>query len=102
VFDLVFFAVYLGLTHALVRLLLRGRSAGLSATFRIVAYSQVGQLVNWLPTVGLAIGFVYASVLAVIALRRMHDASWAVAVAVVALPLVLGGCAAAAYFLITG
>jgi hypothetical protein len=56
VFDLVFFAVYLGLTHALVRLLLRGRSAGLSATFRIVAYSQVGQLVNWLPTVGLAIG----------------------------------------------
>ena len=102
VFDLVLFAVYLGVTHAVVRLLLRGQSAGLPATFRILAYGQVGQLVNWLPTVGLAIGLVYASVLAVIGIRRMHDASLAVAVAVVALPLVSAGCAAAAYFVIAG
>jgi hypothetical protein len=74
-FDLVFFAAYVAVTHSLVLLLLRSNSAGLSATLRIVAYGQVSQLVNWLPSVGLALGLAYGSVLAVIGVRRMHGAS---------------------------
>lgn len=88
-FDLAFFAVYLGVMHATVLVLLRDRSAGLNATFQIVAYGQVSQLVNWLPTVGLGIGLVYGSVLAVLGVRRVHGARLSVAVAVVTLPLAL-------------
>ena len=95
-FDLGFFAVYLVVTHAMVFALLRDRSAGLSGTFRILAYGQVSQLVNWLPTLGLVIGLVYGSVLAVLGVRRVHGASVAVAVSVVALPLVIALCLVAA------
>jgi hypothetical protein len=96
-FDLVFFAAYVALTHAFVLLVLRRGSAGPATTFRIVAYSQVSQLVNWLPTVGLAVGLLYGSVLAVIGIRRMHGASLRAAVAVVLLPLVLAAAGYAAY-----
>lgn len=99
-FDLVFFAAYLALTHAAVLILLLRRSAGLSATFRIVAYGQVSQLVNWVPLVGLALGLVYGSVLAVIGVRRMHDAGRGLAVAVVALPVVLAAGLLGAYVVI--
>jgi hypothetical protein len=68
----------------------------LSGTFRILAYGQVSQLVNWLPTLGLVIGLVYGSVLAVLGVRRVHGASVAVAVSVVALPLVIALCLVAA------
>jgi hypothetical protein len=95
-FDLGFFAVYLVVTHAMVRALLRDPSAGLSGTFRILAYGQVSQLVNWLPTVGLVVGLVYGSILAVLGVRRVHGASVAAAVAVVALPLVVAACLFAA------
>jgi len=89
VFDLVFFALYVLITHGLVALVLRGSSAGMSTTFRIVAFSQISQLVNWIPTVGLAIGLVYGSVLAVIGIQKLHDASLSRAIAIVAIPLVL-------------
>jgi hypothetical protein len=101
-FDLVFFAAYVAVTHSLVLLLLRSNSAGLSATLRIVAYGQVSQLVNWLPSVGLALGLAYGSVLAVIGVRRMHGASLGASVAVVAVPLVVAACAFGGYLVIEG
>jgi hypothetical protein len=100
VFDLVFFAAYVALTHALVLLLWRRGSSGLPATFKIVAYGQVSQLINWLPEVGLTLGFLYGSVLAVLGLRAMHDAPLRRAVAVVLLPVALAAVAAGAYLLL--
>lgn len=94
VLDLVFFAVYVMTTHAAVMLVLRRRTAGMPTTFRIVAYSQSSQLVNWIPIVGLAIGLAYGSVLAVIGIQKMHDAPLSRAISAVALPLVLGAVVA--------
>jgi hypothetical protein len=98
-FDLVFFAIYLALTHATVRLLIGKRSHGLPASFRIAAYGQVSQLVNWLPVAGLTIGFIWGSVLTVIGVHRMHETALRTAVAVVVLPVLLVGALAAAFFL---
>lgn len=97
VFDLVFFGLYVLITHAFVVLVLRGRSAGMSTTFRIVAFSQISQLVNWIPTVGLPIGLAYGSVLAVIGIRKMHETTLSRAIAIVAIPLVLAAGIAGVY-----
>jgi hypothetical protein len=88
-FDLVFFAVYVAVTHLAVVLLVRATHSGAGATFRIVAFTQISQLVNWVPVVGLVVGFVYASVLAVVGVRRLHRTTARTATAVVVLPLVV-------------
>ena len=93
-FDLVFFAAYVGLTHLMVLVFARHQQAGWGATFRIVAFSQVSQLINWIPTVGLTIGFVYGSVLAILGIRHLHRADTGPAVAAVLVPVaVVGGVA---------
>jgi hypothetical protein len=96
VFDLVFFVAYVAITHAAVLMLAKGRHSGPAATYRVAAYSQVSQLINWIPSVGLAIGFLYGSVLAVIGIRRLHDTSLRTAVAVVVLPVVVAAVVAGA------
>ena len=93
-FDLVFFAVYVAITHAMVHLLAKPH-AGAQATYRVAAYGQVSQLVNWIPVVGLYLGLAYGSVLAVIGVRRMHGASLRTAILVVVLPLVVAAVVAA-------
>ncbi len=88
-FDLVFFAAYVAVTQVLVVLLARRTQVGAGATFRIAAFTQISQLVNWVPVVGLAVGFVYGSVLAVLGIRRLHRTSVASATAVVVLPVLV-------------
>jgi hypothetical protein len=59
------------------------------------------QLVNWIPTVGLAIGLAYGSVLAVIGIQKMHDATLSRAITIVAIPLVLAAGIAGAYLAVS-
>jgi hypothetical protein len=77
-----------------VVLLARRTQVGAGATFRIAAFTQVSQLVNWVPVVGLAVGFVFGSVLAVLGIRRLHRTTVATATAVVVLPVLVAAAVA--------
>lgn len=70
--DTVFLLAFAGVLHLIVLATLRRTRAGFEATFRVAAYGQVIQLVNWIPVVGLWIGFAWGVVLAVLGLRAVH------------------------------
>jgi hypothetical protein len=81
--------------HLLVLLIIRPSHAGYEATFRVVAYAAVLQLLSWLayiPILGilvaLAIG-IYNVVLTVIGVREMHATTTGRAVAVVLIPVII-------------
>lgn len=81
-----------GIYHLLVMLLVRPSNAGFEATFRVVAYSSVVQLVNWLgaiPILGVIIALaagVYGVILGVLGIREAHNTTTGRAVLVILIP----------------
>jgi hypothetical protein len=86
-----------GIYHLLVLLIIRPSHAGYEATFRVVAYAAVLQLVSWLayiPILGILVGIaigIYNIVLTVIGIREMHATTTGRAVAVVLIPVIVIG-----------
>ena len=76
-------------THLLVMLLVRPQHAGFEATFRVGAYSQALQLINWIPMIGPIIAFVWAVVLYVLGLPEVHATTTGRAALVVLIPLAI-------------
>lgn len=83
--------------HVLVFLLVKPSNAGFEATFRVVAYASVVQLVSWLSVVpilnilvSIVIG-VYAVVLSVLGIREAHATTTGRAAAVVLIPVAILG-----------
>lgn len=83
--------------HLLVLLLIRPSHAGYEATFRVVAYAAVLQLLSWLafiPILGILVGIaigVYNIVLTVIGVREIHATTTGRAAAVVLIPVAVVG-----------
>ncbi|MBA3635416.1 MAG: YIP1 family protein [Actinomycetota bacterium] len=81
--------------HLLVLLIIRPSHAGYEATFRVVAYASVLQLLSWLaviPILGILIGIaiaIYNLVLSVLGIREMHSTTTGRAVAVVLIPVIV-------------
>jgi hypothetical protein len=86
-----------GIYHLLVLLIIRPSHAGYEATFRVVAYAAVLQLLSWLafiPILGIVVAIaiaIYNVVLTVIGIREMHATTTGRAVAVVLIPVVVIG-----------
>jgi hypothetical protein len=81
--------------HLLVLLIIRPSHAGYEATFRVVAYAAVLQLLSWLayiPILGILVGIaigIYNVVLTVIGIREVHATTTGRAVAVVLIPVIV-------------
>jgi hypothetical protein len=84
-----------GIYHLLVLLIIRPSHAGYEATFRVVAYAAVLQLLSWLayiPILGILVGIaigIYNVVLTVIGIREVHATTTGRAVAVVLIPVIV-------------
>ena len=84
-----------GIFHLLVMLLVRPSNAGFEATFRVVAYASVTQLVSWLaviPILGILVSLIvglYGLFLAVVGIREVHSTTTGTAALVVLIPAVV-------------
>ncbi len=76
-----------GLYHLLVLLLVRPHNAGFEATFRVVSYVSVTQLVSWVPVIGAIIAFAYGIVLSILGIREVHATTTGRAALVVLIPV---------------
>src|SRR5215208_6669118 len=76
-----------GILHLLVLLFVRPTNAGFEATFRITSYTQVTQLVTWIPVIGSIIGAIWAIVLYIFGVREVHGTSTGTAALVVLIPV---------------
>lgn len=82
-----------GIFHLLVLLFVRPANAGFEATFRVVSYASVTQLVSWLaaiPLLGILIALiaaVYATYLNVVGIREAHNTTTGNALLVVLIPV---------------
>ena len=73
--------------HLLVLLFVRPANAGFEATFRVVSYISVTQLVSWIPIIGPIIAFAYGVVLSILGIREVHSTSTGRAALVVLIPV---------------
>jgi hypothetical protein len=79
-----------GILHLLVALVVKPANAGFEATFRLVSYSNVVQLVGWVPVLGPLVAAVASIVLSVIGVREVHETTTSKAVLVVLIPAAVG------------
>jgi hypothetical protein len=82
-----------GILHllvALVALVVKPANAGFEATFRVVSYSNVVQLVGWVPLLGPLVATVASIVLSVIGVREVHETTTGKAALVVLIPAAVG------------
>src|ERR671919_2838470 len=79
-----------GILHLLVALVVKPANAGLEATFRVVSYSNVAQLVGWVPVLGPLVATVASIVLSIIGVREVHETTTGKAALVVLIPAVVG------------
>ncbi len=79
-----------GILHLLVALVVKPANSGFEATFRVVSYSNVGQLVGWVPVVGPLVAAVASIVLSVIGVREVHETTTGKAALVVLIPAAVG------------
>ncbi len=75
-----------GLFQLLVLLLVRPANAGFEATFRVVSYASVVQLISWIPIVNF-LAYVYFVILSVFGIREAHSTSTGTAAIVVLIPV---------------
>ncbi|MDP8953030.1 MAG: YIP1 family protein [Actinomycetota bacterium] len=87
IFVVIVLFIGAAITHLLVMLLVRPQNAGFEATFRVGAYSQVTQLVGWIPIIGWLVAVVWAIVLSIFGIREVHSTSTGTAVLVVLIPV---------------
>ena len=69
----------------LVRLIVGARNSGYPATFRVVSYTQVTSLINWIPIVGPLLAL-YGIYLSIVGVREMHGTTMGKAALVVLIP----------------
>lgn len=86
----IFYAIGLfigaGILHLLVALIIKPAATGYEATFRVLSYSAVGQLVGWIPFLGPLIAAVAGVVLSIIGVREVHNTTTGKAALVVLIP----------------
>ena len=80
--------VVAGIYQLLVRIAVGSENAGFEATFRVVAYTSVLNLVGWIPIIGLLLSL-YSLYLQVVGLREVHETTTGRAILVLVL-LVVG------------
>ncbi len=66
-----------------------GAKKGFEATFRVVAYSQGAQLLQFFPILGSLVAMVWSCVLFIIGFKKVHQCSTGQSVLAVFLPLIL-------------
>ena len=74
-----------GILHLLVRLVVGAGNSGFEASFRVVSYAAVVDLVSWIPAIGWLLGL-YGIYLTVVGIREMHQTTTGKAVLVVLIP----------------
>jgi hypothetical protein len=79
-----------GILHLLVALVVKPANAGFEATFRVVSYSNVVQLVGWVPVLGPLVAAVASIILSVIGVREVHETTTGKAALVVLIPAAVG------------
>jgi hypothetical protein len=79
-----------GILHLLVALVVKPANTGFEATFRVVSYSNVVQLVGWVPVLGPLVAAVASIVLSVIGVREVHETTTGKAALVVLIPAAVG------------
>ncbi len=73
--------------HLLVLLFVRPANAGFEATFKVVSYSWVYQLISWIPVIGWIVGPIYGVVLLIFGVREVHATTTGKAALVVLIPV---------------
>ncbi len=79
-----------GILHLLVALIIKPADTGFEATFRVVSYANVTELVSWVPVLGPLVATVASVVLAVIGVREVHETTTGKAALVVLIPAAVG------------
>ena len=87
IFTAIGLVIAAGIIHLLVLLFVKPRNTGFEATFRIASYTQVTQLVSWIPVIGSIIAAIWAIALYTIGIREVHDATTGKAALVVLIPV---------------
>lgn len=67
--------LYGGIIH-LCLLIIRGGSSGFDGTFRVIAYSQVTCILNFIPFMGGIIGWFWNIIILIVGLRHIHETSY--------------------------
>ena len=75
-----------GILHLLIALIIKPATTGYEATFRVVSYSNVAQLVAWVPFFGPLVAAVITVVLSIIGVREVHGTTTGKAALVVLIP----------------
>ena len=79
------------ISHLLVLLLVKPQNTGFEATFRVVSYASVIQLVSWIPILGGLVALVWGVVLSILGMREVHNTTTGKAALVVLIPAILLG-----------
>jgi hypothetical protein len=74
----------------LVALIVKPANTGFEATFRVVSYANVAQLVGWVPVLGPLVAAVASIALSIIGVREVHETTTGRAVLVVLIPAAVG------------
>jgi len=75
-----------GILHLLVALIIKPADTGFEATFRVVSYANVTELVSWVPVLGPLVATVASIVLSIIGVREVHETTTGKAALVVLIP----------------
>jgi hypothetical protein len=76
-----------GIFHLLVLIFVRPSNMGFEATFRVASYTQVTQLISWIPIVGSIVAAVWSIVLLIFGIREVHSTTTGKAAAIVLIPV---------------
>jgi hypothetical protein len=87
VIGIIALPVVAGIYQLLVRIAVGRENAGFSATFRVLSYAAVVNLVSWIPIIGLLLSL-YSLYLQVVGLREVHETTTGRAILVFVLFLV--------------
>ena len=79
-----------GILHLLVALIIKPANTGFEATFRVVSYANVAQLVSWIPVLGPIVAAVASIALSIIGVREVHETTTGKAALVVLIPAAVG------------
>jgi hypothetical protein len=80
-----------GISHLLVLLLVKPQNTGFEATFRVVSYANVIQLVSWIPILGGLVALVWGVILSILGIREVHNTTTGKAALVVLIPAIVLG-----------
>jgi hypothetical protein len=79
-----------GILHLLVALIVKPADTGFEATFRVVSYANITELVSWVPVLGPLVAAVASIGLSIIGVREVHETTTGKAALVVLIPAAVG------------